>query len=312
MLPEILQEMEDIKAGQMSQATAHGAIDRAGIRVDYNFALRRYMNDAVTISSGFRTSMDASVQVSSLGVADERTTTSFYTAPLSQTSEGAIPRGPKPCTQLFVRNVGSHKTMTLQVKPEHTIGTIKELVRQKIGLPDAQFELIHSSCVLYALERSLEDFDILHDTTLTCVSFRLSDPPSNIQIHIRTIYDTEKVTFELKTSDFAMELKTMFATQQAYYRIPDPVQPRYAGVELEDHKPLSTYGIGDRVVLFVMTPHTDADVGVQDINGPDEPIATMRRRTTSWRRRIPNKAAKDKEEAFWKAPFGVPGRGDLT
>ena len=167
-LPDILQQMEDIRAAQIPPAAPHGAMERASVRVDYTFALRHYMGDAESICSEMMTPTEPSPQISSLEPTDSITTSTFYTAPVGD----EMGQGSRKCTQILVRNVGLHRTITLQIKPEYTIGTIKVLVREKFGIPHARFDLLYSSCILRSPDRSLEECDIPHDATLMCVSFR--------------------------------------------------------------------------------------------------------------------------------------------
>lgn len=171
-LPDILQQMEDIRAAQIPPATPHGAMERAGVRVDYTFALRHYMDGAESICSGMMTPTEPSPQVSSFEPTDSITTSMFYTAPIGD----EVCQSSRRCTQILVRNVGLHRTITLQTRPEYTIGTIKVLVREKIGMPNAQFDLLYSSCILRWPDRSVEEYNIPHDATLTCVSFRPERP----------------------------------------------------------------------------------------------------------------------------------------
>ena len=176
-LPGIMQQqLEDIRVAQIPQAPPHGAIERAGIKVDYNFALRHYMDGAESESSEMMTPSEPSPQVSSFDPTSSITTSKFDTAPMSAISSDEADQRSRRCTQVLVRHVGVHKTITLQTKPETTIETIKILIRQKIGMPKAQFDLLYSSRILRLRDWSLEEYNIPHDATLTCVSFRPGRP----------------------------------------------------------------------------------------------------------------------------------------
>ena len=187
-LPDILQQMEDIRAAQIPPATPHGAMERAGVRVDYTFALRHYMDGAESICSGMMTPTEPSPQISSFEPTDSITTSRFYTASVGD----EVGQGSRRCTQVLVRNVGLHRTITLQTKPEYTIGTIKVFVRQKIGMPNAQFDLLYSSSILRLPDRSLEEYNIPHDATLTCVSFR-PERPSVVNRPLATSISPERL-----------------------------------------------------------------------------------------------------------------------
>ncbi|KAM0799009.1 hypothetical protein BDR22DRAFT_964252 [Usnea florida] len=175
--PDIMQQkLEDIRVAQIPQAPPHGAIERASIKVDYNFALRHYMDGAESGSSEMLTPSEPSPQVSSFDPTSCLTTSKFDTAPMSAVSGDEADQRSRRCTQVLVRHVGLQKTITLQTKPEDTIETIKLLIRQKIGMPKAQFDLLYSSHVLRLSDRSLEEYNIPHDATLTCVSLRPERP----------------------------------------------------------------------------------------------------------------------------------------
>ena len=171
-LPRILEQLEDLKAAQLPQATPHGELDRAGIKIDYSFTLKHYVNSAASIRSSINTPSTPSIQVSALETSSSQLTSKFYTAPMSQSGNGEACQTSRKCTQILVRNVGPHKTMALQVVPEQTIGMLKSLVCERISLENAEFELLYSSRVLYPVDRSIDDYKIPHDATLTCISFR--------------------------------------------------------------------------------------------------------------------------------------------
>lgn len=65
-LPEILQQMEDLKAAQLPPAATHGAVDRAGIRTDLSFALRHYTGSAASMFSNMDTPSARGLQISAL------------------------------------------------------------------------------------------------------------------------------------------------------------------------------------------------------------------------------------------------------
>ena len=80
--------MEDVKADQLPEAASHGAIDRAGIRIDYRFALRHNVDSAASIYSEMNTPSTPSLQDSAWEASSSKLTSRFYTAPTSQTSNG--------------------------------------------------------------------------------------------------------------------------------------------------------------------------------------------------------------------------------
>ena len=222
-LPEILQQMEDLNAARLPQAPPHGAVDRASIKIDYGFALRRHTDDAASICPDLNTPSAPSLQVSAFESSNGQLTSRFYTAPESQGSNCIDRQTSRKCTQILVRSVGLHKTIALQVIPDHTIDTVKSLVRERIGLDIAEFELLYSSRVLDLSDRSIADYGIPHDATLTCISFRLNQrlnqPPPPItpqEIYLTDHTDNTDKTYQLSVTSHTKvcELKEMHVNQQ--------------------------------------------------------------------------------------------------
>ena len=257
-LPEILQQMEDLKAVQLPQAAPHGAIDRDGIKIDYTFALRHYTDSAASIYSDMKTPSAPSLQISALETTSSQLTSRFYTAPISQTSNSDNRQTSRKCTQILVRNVGLHKTMAFQVIPEHTIGTIKSMICERIGLENAKFELLYSSRVLYSSEQSINEYGIPHDATLTCISFRPDhSPPAPIEeifcVNIKTLDEVEKIHLSVRGVTLVREVKEMWIGQKGGGLVAGDCRLIYAGRQLEDDLRLSDYGIRDADILYMVS-----------------------------------------------------------
>ncbi len=256
-LPEILQQMEDLKAAQLPQAAPHGAIDRAGIKIDYTFALRHYTDSAASIHSDMKTPSAPSLQISALETTSSQPTSRFYTAPMSQTSNSDNRQTSRKCTQTLVRNVGLHKTMAFQVIPEHTIETIKSMICERIGLENAEFELLYSSRVLYSSQQSIDEYGIPHDATLTCVSFRPNhSPPAPIEkiscVNIRNFDDKENIHLSVRGVTLVREVKEMLIGQKGGGLIAGDCRLIYAGRQLKDDLRLSDYDIRDADILWMV------------------------------------------------------------
>ena len=253
-LPEILQQMEDLRVAQLPQALPHGAVDRAGIKIDYGFALRRHTDDAASICSDINTPSAPSLQVSAFESSNGQLTSRFYTAPESQGSNCIDHQTSRKCTQILVRNVGLYKTIALQVMPDHTIDTIKSLVRERIGLDIAEFELLYSSRVLDSSDRSIADYGIPHDATLTCISFRLNQPPPPITPQEIYLTDLTDKTYRLSVTNHTKicEVKEMHVNQQGGDLEVAGIRLIYWGSVLENDRRLYEDGIGPGSTLYMV------------------------------------------------------------
>lgn len=90
------------------------------------------------------------------------------------------------CTQLFIRDLQTIKTLVVQFGPGATIEEVKEKIRREIGLPRAMFNLAHGGRVLSGLD-SLENFPIAHNSTLTCNSLQANYLEGEFLKRIRSI-----------------------------------------------------------------------------------------------------------------------------
>ena len=252
-LPGILEHLEDLKATQLPQAAPHGELDRAGIKIDYSFALRHYVDSATSICSNINTLSTPSFQVSALETSSSQLTSKFYTAPTSQSSNGEAGQTSRKCTQILVRNVGPHKTMALQVVPDQTIRMINSLICERIGLENAEFELLYSGRVLYSVDKSIDGYRIPHDATLTGISFRPNhSPPApcakrGSSIYIRTLIGKE-FDLHVEPDTLMREVKEMCAVRLA---LPCPKDIRLFNNRqlFEDDRPLGEYNVIDGAVM---------------------------------------------------------------
>ena len=243
--------MEDLNTAHLPQVNPHRANDRAGIRVDYRYALRHYFDDAASTYSGINTPSTPSIQVSVLETSSSGLTSEYHTAPMSQISNGECYQPSRKSTQILIRNVGVHQTMAFQVAPEDSIGKIKSLVRERIGLEHASFELLYSSRVLKSSGKSIGEYGIPHDATLTCLSFRANKVPvRKIRVIIRTP-DGIKFPLTVEAHTLIGEVKEMSADWLSIER-PIDIGLINASKQLEDHRRLSDYGIDDAYMLYMI------------------------------------------------------------
>ena len=170
-LPFILEELEDLKAVQIPLAPAHGEIDRSTIEVDYDYTLRHFVSISQD-ASGPSTPATASLRVSSfLETATTDQSSKYETAPTHFSAARDSLSVCKPCTQVFVRGIPTFKTLIFQTTPRLKVFDLKELVRDRIEVPNAIFDFAIAGRVLQG-SCTLEEGNISHDSTLICLSFR--------------------------------------------------------------------------------------------------------------------------------------------
>ena len=263
-LPDIMQQkLEDIRVAQIPQAPPHRAMERSGVKVDYSFALRHYMDGAESVCSEMLTPSEPGPQVSSFDPTSCITTSKFDTAPMSAISGDEADQRSRRCTQVLVRHVGLHKTITLQTKPEDTVETIKILIRQKIGMPKAHFDLLYSSRVLRLSDRSLEEYNIPHDATLTCVSFRPErpaavNPPLAKSIvpgrFVVLITDVKRFSLPYSQRDHLVNVPSNATISDLKYQYTEAIGGNWTtkdvvllwnGHNLDDHTVVSTIGVDE-------------------------------------------------------------------
>jgi hypothetical protein len=168
-LERLLRAIEDEKAAQLPPAQSHRAIDRSTVRVDKTYALRHYLSSAASVLSEATMRPPPSMQVSSYIESESfGESQSYVTAP---TATGVV--NAARCSQIFVAGLPNKKTVILQVTSFQTIETVKEQIRQKLGLHGSAFQLTYQSHVLRTANATLESYNVPHNATLTCVSFRL-------------------------------------------------------------------------------------------------------------------------------------------
>ena len=172
-LPGILQQLEIVKENQLPPPEAHVDVDRATLRTDYTYTLRHYLDDdnAVSTITEVGTPKTPSMQVSMFGASSSGITSIYRTAPTRIQSEGAEPALPEGFIQLFIKGITVIPNLVVQAESETYITEIKADIRRKVGLPRASFELAHAGRIL-ASQWSLGEYNIVHGSTLICVSFR--------------------------------------------------------------------------------------------------------------------------------------------
>ena len=203
--------------------------------------------------------------------------------------------------------------MAFQVAPEYTIGTFKSLVCERIGLENAKFELLYSGSVLSSSDKSIDEYGISHDATLTCISFRPTDqPPAPCRellacVVIKTLTGT---TFRLSVEPQSLvrEVKVMSADRLKLPR-PEDFRLIHGGKQLADHGCLSEYGIGNLNALYLVPRlgGPPAAFGNGDAHTGTESVL-LESPKPQGEGLVPPRSTKAKTQVlrFWQAPFGTP------
>ena len=193
-LPVVLRQQEDILAERLSTPEAHFEEDRMNLRTDLRFSIRRFVDSASASISSNITPKTPSFQVSSLGATDS-TGASILHRELPLRDLELVPLTTSGPLQVFVRNVGQIKPLSLQIDSEATIEQLKGHVRDRIGLPGSRFQFVHRGRLIAGDgDKTLRECGITKDDTFTCVSFDAGNvqpippwPLVSIKITIKTL-----------------------------------------------------------------------------------------------------------------------------
>ncbi len=143
-LPNIIEEIEDLKATQGQRPPQHNATDRSLVKEDLHFALRHYLEDDQSQLSYRTGTRDPSMQVSSFEDGTSYFTSIYRTAQTHVSSEAAdigCFRAPRRHMTLYIDVMGKKKQ--IQIQPDASIDQLTDVINDKINLPDIELDLLH-------------------------------------------------------------------------------------------------------------------------------------------------------------------------
>ena len=172
-LPNIIEDLEDLKATQGQPPPQHNAKDRLLVKEDLHFALRQYLkDDQSTISDGSRR-REPSMQVSSLEHGTIYLTSIYRTAQTHVNSEAEATENRRTPSRYMTLEIGvSGKITPIQIQPDATIHQLVTLVKATLikatlDFTNVEVVLLHKGRCIYGDEPIGIKQDLpLHKTTI--------------------------------------------------------------------------------------------------------------------------------------------------
>lgn len=171
--------------------------------------------------------------------------------------------------QIYVKHWDG-TTITLDVTPNDTLGSVKSTVNEKTGIPKKQQRLTFDDKPLKKDKKTLQDYNIKHQDTLVL------EP---MQIHVKTP-DGKTLTFQVEPTDTIEDVKQK-VEDEIGMPIPDQ-RMQFEGEELNDPATLDDYNIKNGDTLFldpmkIHVKHWDGRVITFNVQ-PDDTIDDIKTR----------------------------------
>jgi hypothetical protein len=251
-LPIILQNIEEIKAAALSSGEGQTSGGRRNPTEAFDVEVRSYLEqETSSISAGFRTPAALSIKTrlireSHTNGTSSSATSTYHSALSYNPPQTNLQTLPENCTQIFVKGP-TKKTHVLQVEPHSTLDTLKEAISSKAGVPAHLLFFVWAGKVLPS-NRTLEDLNIPHDSTLFC-NVRAVGKSNHILVKLP---NERWAKMDIRGGMTIRELKLEIISRgnivedkpPARWIFCEDIDLIFAGRKLsEDHKSFSDYGI---------------------------------------------------------------------
>ena len=154
--------------------------------------------------------------------------------------------------RIFVSIDDVKKTITLDVEPSDTIGTIKAKIEEGEGIPSSEQRLCFFNTTLKD-EQTLADYDIQNEFLLVLVHLK-----NSMKLNVESTSAGKTFTLHVQPSDTIYDnIKNMIFDEEKI--LPDQQSLYFNGRQLEDERTLSDYGIQDMDTIILLDSSNDSN-----------------------------------------------------